>query len=819
MCCVRLRSAIWSFFLLVIFSGATGSAAFGQVSTEHNDVLRSGAYTTETKLTYANVNSGQFGKLFTDAVDGFVVGQPLYIPGMHLPDGTTHNVVYVATQHDSVYAFDADSAGPPLWQVSFINPAAGITSVPISNYGCTGTGFTEVGIMSTPVVDQTAGAIYLVAKTLENGSYIFRLHALSLTTGEDILPPVVISASISTQKGTVQFNPATQMQRAGLLLLNGTLYLGFGSNGCDTFVFHGWLLAYSQSTLQKMATFLTTPNGSNGGIWQGGGGPAADSDGTLFLATGNGTFDANTGGSDWGDSVLHLDPATSGMGVIDSFTPFDQASLNTNDVDLGSGGVLLLPDQSGAHPHELVIGGKIGTLYLLDRDSLGHYNSSGDTQVVQSIPNAVAGEMHGVPAYWNGNIFVAGDNDHIRAFSLSNGLLSSQPTSMTSVLFNQSGPESISVSSDSSLNNGIIWGLIHGGSVSYLYAFKASNLASQLYSSTQAPSGRDAIKGVPHFQTPTIANGKLFIGGTNMLYVFGLLPSLSPSGGNKQTGYLGTTLPVPLTISAKDVYSGNPLANISLTCKDGGLGGTFSNPTPVTNSQGQASTTYTLPVKRMTITITCTSPGFAPASFSETAASGPATRIVASSGNYQVAPVSTKLPKPLVATVYDSHGYGVQGVSVTFSDGGAGGSFSCTTCATAYNGQASTVYTTPANSGLINVTASVAGLTSITFKVTAYGTPVRLAITGGNNQTASPSTQLPVTLGVAVFDSNNVGVPGVTLTFSDGGAGGSLSPSSAVTASNGRTSAIYTTPPTAGTFYVTASANGLSPIKFKVTVN
>jgi hypothetical protein len=340
---------------LALFSCLLLSAfAFSQVQvlTEHNDVSRSGANTNETVLTLANVNSNDFGKLFSQTVDGYLVGQPLYLSAVNFPNGSTHNVVYVATQHDSVFAFDADSAQAPLWSVSFINPAAGITTVPMSDYGCAGTAFNEIGIVSTPVIDPVAGTLFVVAKTLENGAYIFRLHALSVTTGADLVTPEVLSASLTTNSGTLQFDPAIQLQRPGLLLENGTIYIGFGSNGCDTYAYNGWLLAYSETSLQPVGAYVVTPNGKQGAIWQSGGGPAADTDGTIFLATGNGTFDANTGGSDYGDSVLHLSPAGSGLAVLDSFTPYNQETLDESDLDLGSGGVVLLPDQSAPHVHD-----------------------------------------------------------------------------------------------------------------------------------------------------------------------------------------------------------------------------------------------------------------------------------------------------------------------------------------------------------------------------------------------------------------------------------------------------------------------------------
>ncbi|HLK34672.1 MAG TPA: hypothetical protein VKT29_16375, partial [Terriglobales bacterium] len=289
-----------SAFLALVLALFSSCFCLGQarVLTEHNDNLRSGANTTETILTPANVNFNSFGKLFTDSVDGYVVGQPLYVSNLEFPDGTVHNTVYVATQHDSVFAFDADTPQAALWTTRFINPAAGITTVPMSDYGCPGTAFTEIGIVSTPVIDPVRGALYVVAKTLENGAYIYRLHALSLTTGVDLLPPTVITASAATSTGTLQFNPAIQMQRPALLLSGGTIYIGFGGNGCDTYAYHGWLLAYDQLSLLPAGVFVTTPNGKQGAIWMAGGGPAADANGTIFFSTANGTFDASSGGSD-----------------------------------------------------------------------------------------------------------------------------------------------------------------------------------------------------------------------------------------------------------------------------------------------------------------------------------------------------------------------------------------------------------------------------------------------------------------------------------------------------------------------------------------
>ena len=710
-----------SAFLVFCFCLLSSSFAFSQVQvlTEHNDLFRSGANTSETVLTPANVNFSTFGKLFTQSVDGYIVGQPLYLSAVKFPDGSTHNVVYVATQHDSVFAFDGDSDQAPLWNTSFIDPAAGVTTVPISDYGCGGTAFTEIGIVSTPVIDPLTGTLFVLAKTLENGKYTFRLHALNVTTGADVVAPTAISASVSTTSGTLQFNPAIQMQRPALLLANGTIYIGFGSNGCDTYAYNGWLLAYDETSLQQVGAFVTTPNGSKGAIWQAGGGPAADVDGTIFLATGNGTFDANAGGSDYGDSLLHLSAASSGLTVLDYFTPHDQQTLASNDLDLGSGGVILLPDQGAPHTHELLGGGKAGTLYLVDRDNLGGYNSVDDSQIVQSIPQASSGELDSVPAYWNGNVYIAGQSDSIKAFSLSNELLSLQPTSQTSVA--TVVPGSVSITSDGT-NNGILWA-IPLNSPARLYAFDPNNLSISFYNTEQAPGERDHLGSVPKFVAPTIANGKVYVGGTSALSVYGLLPRISPTTGNNQSAYVGTTLPVPLQLQTVDAYQGNPIASASVACKDGGAGGSFSAVMPMTtDNQGQAATNYTLPKTSQTITISCTGSGYATGTFSEVGVAGPVSRGTMVSGSNQTGPVFTQLPAALVMQVLDPYSYGVPGVTVAFSDGGAGGTFSSSSVITDSIGEASTFYTTPNNPGTVTVTASTTGITPVKFSEVATAT-------------------------------------------------------------------------------------------------
>ena len=715
----RVAAVTQALLLVTLFVGFGGTPSTAQtdVLTHHNDNLRTGLNSQEILLSPATVNVTQFGKLFTQYVDGIIVGQPLYVRSVVLPSGTKHNIVYVATQHDTLYAFDADNNQGanafPLWSVSLAN---GWTSVPISDHGCTGTHYTEIGIMGTPVIDPLSATMYLVAKTLENGQHVFRLHALDITSGaEKFGGPVVISGSVPTQKGPLAFDPTIHMQRPALLLLNGTIYIGFGSNGCDKYQYHGWLFGYDAGSLQQRAQFLTTPDGKSGAIWQGGGGPAADADGNIYVITANGTFDAAYGGNNYGDSVLKLGWNANIFGTLDYFTPFNQEYLGDNDVDLGSGGPLLLPDQPPPHVHEMIAGGKEGTLYLIDRDAPGGFNPDNDNQIVQSIPAAVVEEINGVSAYWNNSLYLAGDLDYIKQLPLNSGALATQPASQTGIMFRGAGSASISMSAYGN-SNGIVWAIRH--TVPALFAFDATNLAIELYDSNQALHLRDKLLDVARFTTPTIANGKVFVGGKQFLFVYGLFPVLSPTGGNNQIGINGTALPIPLSVLAADPYSSQPLSGVSITCKDGGAGGKFSLSTFNTDATGMASVMYTLPTKPRVITITCTSPNFASATFTETSIVGPPARINIISGNNQVGAPTTQLAAPMVVKVVDSHGNGVSGISVNFSDNGAGGILSTPTVNTNADGTASTQYTTPLQIGTVKITVSSSGVPSKTLTVT-----------------------------------------------------------------------------------------------------
>jgi hypothetical protein len=439
-------------------------------------------------------------------------------------------VVYVATEHDSVYAFDADAkSSTPLWSKSFIDPSQGITSIPATDLDSPID--VEIGITSTPVIDGSTGILYVLVATKENGNYVHRLHALDITNGDEKLGgPVVIEGSIpgsgdGTSAGTVAFQTKIQLQRPALLLSKGVIYIAWASFN-DIGPYHGWIMAYDATTLKQAGVWVDTPDGEEGGIWLSGAGLSADNDGNIYVVTGDGTFDADNGGKDYGDSVVKLTLGTNGLSVSDSFTPFNQDFLFDHDVDLGSSAFVLLPDQAGTVAHLGVTAGKEGKVYLLNRDDLGKFHSGDDSQVVQSIPNAVgAGDLNtggrrnkSTAVYWNGNVYYAGSDDFLKQFKLANGLLSTPPAAQTTTQFGYSCTMSLSANGSS---NAILWALASGNDV--LHAYDATNVAKELYNTTQAGS-RDSFGRVVRFNPPTVANGKVYVAGQSQFTIFGLLP-------------------------------------------------------------------------------------------------------------------------------------------------------------------------------------------------------------------------------------------------------------------------------------------------------
>jgi hypothetical protein len=539
------------------------------VLTYHNDNAGTGQNLSETVLTTANVNATDFGKLFSKAVDGNVYAQPLYVPALTIAGMGTHNVVFVATEHDSLYAIDAND-GAVLWKDSFLTSGlagATVTTVPSAEVGASDNIAPEIGITATPVIDPATNILYVEAKSKEVVGavthYVQRLHAVNIADGSEALGgPALIADTIfdgsnytyvsgptvdgtgdGSVAGKITFNALRQLVRVGLTLVDGTVYLGSGSHG-DNGPFHGWVLGYGASDLSLTAAFNTTPNGGLGGIWQAGGKLAADAQGDLYFETGNGTFDTTLGADglpvngSYGDSFLRLtvDPDSSsgnqngnpngfGLKVVDYFTPFNEQALNAVDLDLGSGAPLLLPDSAGsaAHPHLLVGSGKEGKIYLIDRDQMGGFSPSGDN-VVQTVAGAISGSFD-TPAFFNGRLFytggsnTGGPNDFAKVFTIASGVLSGAPTSHSPDIFSWPGATP-SISADGSAD-AIVWALDRG--TNQLRAYDATNLATELYTSAQAGI-RDRPGSVVKFTVPTVADGQVFIGTSNAVVAYGQIP-------------------------------------------------------------------------------------------------------------------------------------------------------------------------------------------------------------------------------------------------------------------------------------------------------
>jgi hypothetical protein len=505
------------------------------VTTYKNDVSRSGLNSTETTLTTSNVNSSSFGLLRNLSVDGRVDAQPLYLSQLNIA-GATHNVLFAATEHDSVYAFDANS-GTVLWKVSTLNSG----ETPSGPLGC-GQVIPEIGITATPVIDRSAGAhgtIFVVAMSLDASSnYHQRLHALDVTTGAELLGgPTDISASVPTAAGgTNLFDPAQYEERAALLLSNGSIYVSFTSH-CDAPPYSGWIVSYAETTLAQTGVLNVAQNSNAGpSIWMAGGGPAADASGNVYLLTANGAFETTLDAQgfpnlhDFGNSFLKISSSgvvqtgaaqPGSLAVADYFALTNTVSLSAADRDLGSGGAMLLPDlkDSGGTVHHLVVGaGKDGNIYLVNRDSMGKFSSTGNN-IYQQLNGALPGGVFSTPAYFNNTVYYADVGGTLKAFAISNATLNAAPQSQSTVQFVY--PGSAASVSASGTANGIVWAHANT-SPGVLYAFDATNLAHELYNSNQAGS-RDQFGSGNKYITPTIADGQVFVGTPNSIAVFGLL--------------------------------------------------------------------------------------------------------------------------------------------------------------------------------------------------------------------------------------------------------------------------------------------------------
>jgi outer membrane protein assembly factor BamB len=501
------------------------------VVTYHNDVARTGQNLQEKILTPDKVKPSRFGKLFTFPVDGVIDAEPLYLSAVSIPGKATHNVIYAVTENDSVYAFDADS-GASLWHKSLLESG----EIPSDDHSCRQIS-PQIGITSTPAIDRDSGphgTIYVVSMSKDSSSYFQRIHALDITTGQEQFGgPVAVRARYpgagdNSHNGYVIFDPGQYAERQGLLLLNHVIYTAWTSH-CDFRPYTGWVIGYSESTLAQVSVLDVTPNGSEGSIWQAGAGIASDGQ-NLFFLDANGTFDTtlNKKGfpnkGDYGNAFLKVSTANSKLRVVDYFNMSNTVQESESDQDLGSGGALVLPamkDAKGKVRHLALGAGKDQNIYIVDRANMGKFNPNDDHAIYQEIDGVLGGGEWAMAAYFNGNIYFGPQGNNLLQFQFSKARLSTSPHSRSSGTFNYPGTTP-SVSANGS-SNGIVWSIEHSDPDDVLHAYQAANLAKELYNSHQAGNQRDQFGTASHFGTPMIVNGKVYVGTTNGVVVFGLL--------------------------------------------------------------------------------------------------------------------------------------------------------------------------------------------------------------------------------------------------------------------------------------------------------
>jgi len=529
----RLAAVVWLAVSLSLISAPVVDAA--DVLTYHNDIGRTGQNLNEPTLTPSNVKSSTFGRLFTISVDGKVDAQPLYVSSVAISGQGTHNLLIAATEHGSVYAFDADT-GSQIWKVSTLKSGESTSD----DRGCSQV-TPEIGVTATPAIDRTRGpngAIYLVAMSKDgSGNYFQRLHALDLTTGAELFGgPTTVQATYpgtgdNSSNGIVTFDAKQYKERPGLLLLNGLVYTAWGSH-CDAQPYTGWVMGYDAGTLAQTTVLNVVPNGGEGGIWMAGAGIASDSSGNIYVLDGNGDFDTTLSSNgfpangNFGNAFLKIS-TSGGLGVADYFEMNNEAQENGSDTDLGSGGALVLPDQTdntGKAWHLAVGAGKDGNLYLVNRDSMGQFTSN-NGNIYQELAGALPGGIWAMPAYFNGRIYYGPVGSPIFAFQFSNAKLLTSAAAQTSNSFGY--PGAIPSISANNTSNGIVWAA-ESTNPAVLHAYDAGTLL-ELYNSNQAASSRDHFGAGNKFIAPMITNGKVYVGTTSSVGVFGLLtPPPSP---------------------------------------------------------------------------------------------------------------------------------------------------------------------------------------------------------------------------------------------------------------------------------------------------
>ena len=833
------------------------------VLTYHNDNVGSSVNASETMLTPSNLTVNTFSKLYSTAVDGIVYAQPLYVPNVTVTGGSAagiHNLVFIATQHDSLYAIDAQS-GAVVWQDSFLlsglSGATAITTCPATDTGSTDT-TPEIGICSTPVIDPSTNLLYVEAKTKQivnsdtaHPHYVHTLYKIDITNGNASANANIVGANIfvdtiydgstytyrtnsdptaaqdpfvmgtgddSTSvngQNRVYLNGLRHMNRPGLLLTNGTIYVAFASHG-DMRPYHGWLLGFSKTTLAINAVLNVTPNGNEGGIWSSGGAPEVDASGNIYLMTGNGTFDGdNSSGSvtglngqnfpqngDFGDCFIKISPdGTStvssqnvngwGLKVADYFAPYNNQNLSANDSDIGAGNCVLLPDSAGStsssgspngvHAHLMVGAGKQAILYLIDRDSMGKY-STGDN-VVQS--ESAVGGCFDSPAFFNGVLYYIGFNDHGKAFAISNAGMSTSPVSTPDSF---SWPGSNPSVSANGTTNGIVWMLSRG--TSELRAYSAANLGTEIWTSSLAPSSRDALGTVTKFATPTVADGQVFVGTTTALVTYGLTPTgvqpsvttstatltgttavnlaatVNPNGFDTTVSFqYGTTTSYGSTSSTQDAGSGSSTTTVTIGVSGLSIGTTYHYRAVATNTAGTvygADETFSTPTQPTVATSTAATTGTTSENLNATVnPNGYATTVSFQYGT---------------STSYGSMsgsqnaGSGTSSTTVTIGISGLSSlttyhyrAVATNTAGTVYG--ADSTFTTPAKPTVVTTVATSIGGTAASLNATVtpngyattaffqYGTTTSYGSTSGTQNAGSGSSSTTVTMGISGLSS------------------------------------------------------------------
>lgn len=536
-CAILVRRSLLPRLLPILLSLILNLAAAQsvRVTTSQYDNRRTGSNENETILTPGNVTAGTFGKVATLSVDGSVYAQPLYLPRVEIPGRGTHNLLFVATEKDSVYAFDADSqTAEPIWHVNLLPKDASSFPVPARDVQCPFIS-PSVGITSTPVMDTSTGTLFVLARSGSRANffagpqYSQHLHALAITTGrEKFGGPVKIAASVAgigegSSGGRVDFDSLHENPRASLLLTNGAVYLTWASS-CDVGPYHGWVMAYDARTLKQLAVFNTSPNAGESGIWQSDTGPAADESNNVYVSTGNGRFDVSPAhGRDYGDTLLKLKLEGGQLRVSDYFTPANEQTLNSNDSDLGSGGPVLLPDKSGTRSVGLVFGGKEGVLYNVDPNHLGGLHTANNHEFEQSM--SISDGIFGAAAYWNGQLYIFANGDFLKQFAVTDGKVAQAYAARSRQRSSFSGGTP-TVSANGN-HDAIVWivetrAWNEGGTRAILAAYDARDVARQLYSSDENPT-RDQASLAVRFTIPTVANGRVYVAGVNTITVYGLL--------------------------------------------------------------------------------------------------------------------------------------------------------------------------------------------------------------------------------------------------------------------------------------------------------